>query len=65
MRELLLVDGWTQDEMDMLFDIALNNHPVRYLLNDLDVKAFYRKIIGMLDNENPKALQVENYFDKE
>ena len=65
MRELLLVEDWTQVEIDMLLDIALNNHPVRYLLNDLDVKAFYRKIIGMLDNENPRASQVKNYFDEE
>lgn len=65
MRELLLVEKWTPTEIDMLLEIALNNHPVRYLLNDLDVNAFYRKIIGMLDNENPRASQVKNYFDEE
>lgn len=65
MRELLLVEKWTPTEIDMLLEIALNNHPVRYLLNDLDVNAFYRKIIGMLDKETEKALQVKNHFDKE
>ena len=63
MRELLLVEKWTPTEIDMLLEIALNNHPVRYLLNDLDVNAFYRKIIGMLDKKTEKALQVENYFE--
>ena len=63
MRELLLVEKWTPTEIDMLLEIALNNHPVRYLLNDLDVNAFYRKIIGMLDKETEKALQVKNHFE--
>lgn len=63
MQDLLKVDRWSQSEIDMLLDIALNNHPVRYILNDLDVKAFYRKIIGMLDNETEKALQVKNHFE--
>ena len=40
MKEMLLIDNWTEDEIEMLLDIALNNHPVRYLLNDLGVKTF-------------------------
>ncbi len=63
MRELLLVEKWTPAEIDMLLEIALNNHPVRYLLNDLDVNAFYRKIIGMLDKETENALKVKNHFE--
>lgn len=63
MRELLLIEDWSQSEIDMLLDIALNNHPVRYLLNDIDVKAFYQKIIGMLDKETEKALQVKKHFE--
>lgn len=63
MRELLPIEGWSQSEIDMLLDIALNNHPVRYLLNDIDVKAFYQKIIGMLDKETEKVLQVKNHFE--
>ena len=65
MQELLVVEEWSPNEIEMLLDIALNNHPVRYLLNDLDVKSFYRKIIGMLEKPTEKAIQVQNYFDKE
>ncbi|MGM9602804.1 MAG: HAD family hydrolase [Faecousia sp.] len=65
MKELLAVNGWTADEIEMLLDIAINKHPVRYLLNDVDVKAFYQKIINALENKTEKALQVENYFSKE
>ena len=64
-KDLLDVIDWTDDEIDMLLDIALNNHPVRYLLNDIDVKLFYRKIIGTLRTKTEKAKQVEKYFEEE
>ena len=49
----------------MLLEIALNRHPVRYLLNDDDVNAFYRKIIGMLKKPTDKAKKVMKRFEKE
>lgn len=64
-RDLVTVEQWTEDEIDMLLDIAINKHPVRYLLNDLDVKMFYSDIITQLPNENEKSRKVESYFDKE
>ena len=63
-KELMPVDDWTRREIEMLLDIALNRHPVRYLLNDEDVNAFYRKIIGMLKKPSAKAKKVMEYFDK-
>ena len=65
MKELLNIDGWQEDEIEMLLDIAINKHPVRYLLNDSDVKEFYQKIIAALIVKTEKAKQVEGYFDKE
>lgn len=65
MPQLLAIDDWSKDEIDMLLDIALNRHPVRYLLNDDDVNAFYRKIIGMLKKPTEKAQKVMSRFDKE
>lgn len=65
MPKLLSVDNWSEEEIDMLLEIALNRHPVRYLLNDDDVNAFYRKIIGMLDKLTEKAKKVMKRFDKE
>ena len=65
MLQLLTVDDWSKDEIDILLDIALNHHPVRYLLNDEDVNAFYRKIIGMLKKPTDKAKKVMKRFDKE
>lgn len=65
MLQLLTVDDWSKEEIDILLDIALNHHPVRYLLNDEDVNAFYRKIIGMLKNPTDKAQKVMKYFKEE
>jgi len=65
MSKLLAVDNWSEEEIDMLLEIALNRHPVRYLLNDDDVNAFYHKIIGMLKKPTEKAKKVMKRFDKE
>lgn len=65
MPKLLAVDNWSEEEIDMLLEIALNRHPVRYLLNDDDVNAFYRKIIGMLKKPTDKAKKVMKRFEKE
>ena len=63
-KELSDVDGWTEDEIEMLLDIAVNKHPVRYLLNDRDVKAFYQKIINTMECKTETAKQVEKHFDE-
>ena len=63
-KEMLLIDSWTSDEIEMLLDIALNRHPVRYLLNDLDVKSFYQKIIRKLPQGNNKAIEIEKCWEQ-
>ena len=64
MPRLLVIDDWSKDEIELLLDIALKRHPVRYLLNDEDVNAFYRKIIGMLKKPTDKAKKVMKRFNK-
>ena len=64
MKDLLDVEHWEEDEIDMLLDIAINKHPVRYLLNDFDVKTFYKKIINQLPKQYEKSIKVESFFDK-
>jgi len=64
MPKLIAVSDWTEEEIDMLLDIALNRHPVRYLLNDKDVKNFYRKVIGLLKKPTEKAKKVISRFEK-
>ena len=65
MKELSRVERWSQNEIEMLLDIALKNHPVRYILNDPDVKSFYQKLIGMMEAKTEKVMQVKETLDKE
>ena len=64
MKNLLTISEWTDEEIDKLLDIAINNHPVRYLLNDKDVNKFYKKIIKMLSQPNEKTQKVQGFFKK-
>lgn len=61
-QELMEVEDWRAEEIDLLLHIALRRHPVRYLLNDNDVKAFYEKIIGMLEQPTENAKKVMSRF---
>lgn len=62
MKELLEISDWTQDEINILFDIALKNHPVRYIINDSDIKLFYKQLISRLDDETDNAKKVKDCF---
>ena len=42
--ELQEIDDWSYEEKEILFQIALDNSQVRYILRDLDVETFYRKL---------------------
>ena len=65
MKDLISFDDWTETEVDKLLDIALTHHPVRYLLNDYDVKSFYKSIIAKLKQPSEKALEVKSKFAQE
>ena len=39
------IAAWTAEECETLFEIVLNNSQVRYILDEPDVKAFYRKLL--------------------
>ncbi len=38
--------AWTDGETESLFEIAMNNSQVRYILTDPDVRAFYEKLLA-------------------
>ena len=63
-ESLMTINKWPKEEIDMLLDIAINNHPVRFILNDLDVKTFYKNIIKQLSKPTEKSKKVEAYFKK-
>ena len=36
---------WTESDMESLFEIAMHNSQVRYILTDPDVRTFYEKLL--------------------
>lgn len=62
-KSLCIVEEWEPDEIEMLLEIALNNNQVGFILNDVDVKAFYKSIIKQLPNSTDNAKKIEKYFE--
>lgn len=62
--ELTAIDTWNDDEIDTLLDIAINNNQVGWLLNDYDVKLFYKSIIKQSKTSNPKIVTIEEMFNR-
>ncbi len=44
-KELNKYKSWNEKQIKKLLNIAIENHPVRYIINDTDVKEFYQGII--------------------
>lgn len=63
--ELQEIDNWSFDEKEILFQIALSNSQVRYILCDLDVKTFYKKLIESMKIVTPDAQEVKNVIESD
>ena len=50
---------WTDGEIETLFEIAVNNSQVRYILTDTDVQAFYEKLLSGRKQLSENALAVQ------
>lgn len=53
------VDTWTQEEREAIFEIALSNSQVRYIIGDLDVKMFYLGLLRNCQSLSEKAMEVK------
>ena len=58
-KELRQYNSWSAEELELLFTIALSNGQVKYILTDLDIAAFYRRLLEKqkVKSENAKAVQ--------
>jgi len=61
-KEMQVVEDWTENECEMLMRAALKNFQVRYLLNDEDVKSFFTKIIRIYGRSNELTKEIESNF---
>jgi 2-hydroxy-3-keto-5-methylthiopentenyl-1-phosphate phosphatase len=62
-RSLKKIENWEPDEIDMLLLIALRNNQVGFILNDADIKSFYKSIISKLPIATENAKKVEECFE--
>lgn len=64
-KELNEYKNWSQEELKLLVDIAVVNSQVYYILQDNDLKRFYRNILSGLKQYDENALLVKNELEKE
>lgn len=64
-KDLAEFSEWTKDEIKLLMKIAIRNKQVFYILNDMDVKVFYKKLLSKLTNVTGDALKVREELEKE
>lgn len=57
------IDDWPFDEKEILFQIALSNSQVYYILRDLDVAAFYKKLLKSMKNLTENAQKIKDMLE--
>lgn len=63
--ELQEIDDWSYEEKEILYQIALDNSQVRYILRDLDVETFYKKLLKSMKTMTLKAQEVKDILESD
>ncbi len=63
--ELQEIENWSFEEKEILFQIGLNNSQVRYILRDLDVAAFYKKLLKNMKTMTSDAKEVKHILESD
>lgn len=63
--ELQEIDDWSYEEKEILFQISLDNSQVRYILRDLDVETFYRKLLKSMKTMTSNAQEVKDILESD
>ncbi len=64
-RRMKKISMWTEKEKETLFDIAIHNNQVLYILQDFDVKTFYKKLLSGNCVLSPNAQAVKDTIEAE
>ena len=57
--KLQKVDNWTSEQKETLFEIALRNSQVHYILGDPDVRWFYQGLLRDTKNLSEAAQKIK------
>lgn len=63
--ELSQITKWKDKEKEKLFDIAANNTQVFYILGDVDIKIFYKKLLEGIKKLSENAEMIKFLINKE
>lgn len=58
--KLLEIENWTDEQKETLFEIALCNSQVHYILGDYDVSRFYRGLLKGMRNLSETAQKIKD-----
>ena len=61
-KKLRTINNWSAGDQDELYKIALNNNQVKYILNDYDVAAFYKRLLENTKTHNADAKKIQELF---
>ncbi|MFQ8602351.1 MAG: HAD family hydrolase [Anaerovoracaceae bacterium] len=61
--ELQNIDEWSFEEKEILFQIALDNSQIRYILQDIDVKTFYKKLLKSVKTIKAPMQEVKDIIE--
>jgi len=64
-RYLKIYPSWGDNEREALFNAAINNPQVRWILADSDVKDFYMQLLSETQEISPAAQKVKDIIEKE
>lgn len=62
-KKLKLFKNWDESEIEKLINIALNNHPVRYILTDSDVKRFYKSVVKNTTKKTEEIIELKKLLN--
>ena len=64
-KELSRYSAWSPEELALLFQIAVNNSQVRYIINDTDVKLFYSRLLAFAKRLTEDMKAVKEWIENE
>ena len=62
-RKLKNINSWSKEQKESLFQIALQNTQVQYVLTDTDVSRFYKSILNNIQNMSEAAQKVKDIIE--
>lgn len=63
-KEMQKIQTWSDKEIEDLMDVAMNNSQVFCILNDLDVKSFYKKLLKDMTELSENASKIKTEIEE-